>query len=117
MKIIVYTIFFIFITFSINNLSFADSSIVKIKKKIQSSEKKLIDGIWGSNDCSHISTKSLSGLAKYKKCKSGEDVSEKNITKKKKNKLYDPNKSCDEYSTKTFTGLAAKMKCLKTKKN
>ena len=69
MKIITYTIFFIFITFSINNLTFADSSIVKIKNKIQSSEKKLIDGIWGSNDCSHISTKSLTGLAKYKKCK------------------------------------------------
>ena len=117
MKKIAYTIFFIFITFSINNLSFADSSIVKIKNKIQSTEKKLIDNIWGSKDCSHISTKSLTGLAKYKKCKSGEDVSEKNLTKKKKDKLYDPNKSCDEYSTKTFTGLAAKIKCKSAKRN
>ena len=117
MKKIAYTIFFIFITFSINNLSFADSSIVKIKNKIQSTEKELIDGIWGSKDCSHISTKSLTGLVKYKKCKNGEDVSEKNLTKKKKNKLYDPNKSCDEYSTKTFTGLAAKIKCKSAKRN
>ena len=66
-------------------------------------------------DCSQYSTKTFSGLAKYSRCKSGLETSEKKS--RKKTKEFDPNKPCDEYSTKTFTGLAAKTKCKRAKKN
>tara|TARA_Y100000590_G_scaffold273285_1_gene306813 strand:+ start:216 stop:569 length:354 start_codon:yes stop_codon:yes gene_type:complete len=117
MKKIFYILFITIFSISINNASLGESKLDKIKNKIKTTEKKFMDGIWGSKDCSHISTKTMSGLSKYNKCKRGIDASNKNLTKKKKNNKFDPNKPCDEYSTKTFTGLAAKLKCKRAKKN
>ena len=91
------------------------------KNKIKAGEDKLIGKVWGDNDCSQYSTRTLKGLSDYKKCKKGLDPSkEKTIflwKKRKKNKKFDPNIPCDQYSTKNFTGLAAKMKCKRAKKN
>jgi len=101
----------------------AESKLNKIKDKIKTGEDKLIGKIWGNEDCSQYSTKTLAGLADYKRCKSGLKKTEKNNIfkslkwKSKKNKEFDPNKPCDEYSSKTFTGLAAKIKCKRGKKN
>jgi len=108
-----YILFFLFLT----DITFAESKLEKIKDKIQATEDKVIGKVWGTKDCSQYSTKTFSGLADYKRCKSGLDPEEKkSIFKsltwgKKKEKEFDPNKPCNEYSTKTFTGLAAKMKC------
>ena len=119
MKKILYILLFLFIT----DISFAESKLDKIKNKIKAGEDKLIGKIWGSNDCSQYSTKTLSGLAEYRRCKNGLEVSEKEgffksfSWKGKKKKEFDPNKSCDEYSSKTFTGLVAKIKCKQAKKN
>ena len=122
MKKILYIIFLVFISLSINKIAFADSKLDKIKKNIQSTESNLINKIWGDRDCSQYSTKTLKGLSEYKRCKDGLKPSDKNFFKSlswkgKKNKKFDPSKPCDEYSTKTFTGLAAKMKCKRAKKN
>ena len=123
MKKIIYILFLLFISSSFNEITFADSKLDKIKMKIQSTESKLVNKVWGDKDCSQYSTKTLAGLADYKRCKSGLEPSEKEgifkslSWKGKKKKEFDPNKSCDEYSTKTFTGLAAKIKCKRAKKN
>ena len=122
MKKILYIIFLVFISLSINKIAFADSKLDKIKKNIQSTESNLVNKIWGDRDCSQYSTKTLKGLSEYKRCKEGLIPSDKNFFKSlswkgKKNKKFDPSKPCDEYSTKTFTGLAAKMKCKRAKKN
>ena len=118
MKTVLYILFFTML--SLGNIAFAETKLEKVKNKIKSGEDKLIGKIWGDRDCSQYSTKTLKGLAQYKKCKDGLDPSdEKNIflwKKSKKNKKFDPNKSCDEYTTKTFTGLAAKVKCKRAKK-
>ena len=117
MKKILYILYFIFIlvAVSFDNIAFAESKLDKVKNKIKASESKLIGKIWGTRDCSQYSTKTLAGLAKYKRCKSGLKQTEKKSWKK--TKAFDPNKACDEYSTKTFAGLAAKMKCKRAKKN
>ena len=118
MKKIIYILFFL--SFSINTYALAENAVEKIKNKIKTGEDKLVGKIWGDKDCSQYSTKTLKGLNAYKKCKAGEDPSEKKGTflfKKKGKKKFDPNKPCDEYSSKTFTGLAAKMKCKRAKKN
>ena len=115
MKKILYILFFIFVSVSSDNIAFAESKLDKIENKIKASESKLVGKIWGDRDCSQYSTKTLSGLAQYKRCKSGLKPLEK--TSWKKTKEFDPNKPCDEYSTKTFTGLAAKIKCKRAKKN
>ena len=115
MKKILYILFFIFVSVSLDNIAFAESKLDKIKNKIKAGESKLVGKVWGDRDCSQYSTKTLAGLAKYKRCKSGLEISEKKSWKQTKE--FDPNKSCDEYSTKTFTGLAAKMKCKRAKKN
>ena len=122
MKKILYITFLVSLFLSINNFLYAESKIDKIKNKIKATESKLIDNIWGSRDCSQYSTKTLSGLADYKKCKQGLEPSEKSFFKSfklkgNKSKKFDPNKPCDEYSTKTFTGLAAKIKCKSAEKN
>ena len=122
MKKILYITFLISLFLSINNFAYAESKIDKIKNKIKTAESKLIDNVWGSRDCSQYSTKTLSGLADYKKCKQGLEPSKKSFFKSlkfkgNKSKKFDPNKPCDEYSTKTFTGLAAKIKCKRAKKN
>ena len=121
MKKILYIL--LFISVSLDSIVFAESKLDKIKNKIKAVESKAADKIWGTRDCSQYSTKTLAGLAKYKRCKSGLEPSEKESffkslrSKGKKAKEFDPNKPCDEYSTKTFTGLAAKMKCKRAKKN
>ena len=115
MKKILHILFFISVFVSLDSIAFAESKLDKIKNKIKAGESKLASKIWGDRDCSQYSTKTLAGLAKYKRCKSGLETSEKKIWKKTKE--FDPNKPCDEYSTKTFTGLAAKMKCKRAKKN
>ena len=115
MKKILYILFFIFVSVSLDNIAFAESKLDKLKNKIKASESKLVGKIWGDRDCSQYSTKTFSGLAKYRRCKSGLETSEKKT--RKKTKEFDPNKPCDEYSTKTFTGLAAKIKCKRAKKN
>ena len=115
MKKILYILFFISVFVSLDNIAFAESKLDKIKNKIKAGESKLVGKIWGDRDCSQYSTKTLAGLAKYKRCKSGLKPSEKKSWKKTKE--FDPNKTCDEYSAKTFTGLAAKMKCKRAKKN
>ena len=118
MKKIIYI--FIFLSLWVGNNALGESKLEKIKNKIKSGEDKLIGKIWGTKDCSQYSTKTLSGLGDYKRCKDGLDpLEEKSIFKWKKEKAkeFDPNKSCDEYSTKTFTGLAAKIKCKRAKKN
>jgi hypothetical protein len=116
MKKILYILFFIFVfaSVSLDNIAFAESKLDKVKNKIKESESKLVGKIWGTRDCSQHSTKTLTGLAKYKRCKSGLKPIEKKSWKK--TKVFDPNKPCNEYSTKTFTGLAAKMKCKRVKK-
>ena len=110
-----------FLSLLIDSIAFAESKLEKIKNKIKSGEDKLVGKIWGDRDCSQYSTKTLKGLADYRKCKNGLDPSEEDSIflwkKSKKNKKFDPNKPCDEYSTKTFTGLAAKMKCKRAKKD
>jgi len=115
MKKILYILFFISVFVSLDNIAFAESKLDKIKNKIKAGESKLVGKVWGDRDCSQYSTKTLAGLVKYKRCKSGLEISEKKSWKKTKE--FDPNKSCDEYSTKTFTGLALKMKCKRAKKN
>ena len=123
MKKLVYIIIFtIIVALSMHKIAVADTKLDKIKNKIKSGENKLIGKIWGTKDCSQYSTKTFTGLANYKRCKSGLEPSDKNFSKssdwkKDKNKKFDPNKPCHEYSTKTFTGLAAKMKCKRAKKN
>ena len=115
--------FIIFLLLLIIENSFAESKIEKIINTIKTGEDKLIGKVWGTKDCSQYSTKTFSGLAKYKRCKSGLKPSEKESIfkslkwKGKKNKEFDPNIPCDEYSTKTFTDLAAKIKCKRAKKN
>ena len=108
MKNLIYIFFLVVISLSVTEIAFAES---KIAKKI-----------WGDKDCSQYSTKTLKGLAEYKRCKDGLEPSEKNIYKSlsgkdKKGKEIDPNKPCHEYSSKTFTGLIDKMKCKRAKKN
>jgi len=115
MKKILYILFFIFVSVSLDNIAFAESKLDKIKNKIKTSESKLVGKIWGDRDCSQYSTKTLVGLAKYKRCKSGLKLTEKKSWKK--TKAFDPNRPCNEYSTKTFAGIAAKMKCKRAKKN
>ena len=115
MKKILYILLFIFISVSLDNIAFAESKLDKVKNKIKASESKLVGKIWGTRDCSQHSTKTLAGLAKYKRCKSGLKPTEKKSWKK--TKAFDPNRPCNESRTKTFTGLAAKMKCKRTKKN
>ena len=115
MKKILYILFFISVFVSLDKGAFAESKLDKIKNKIKAGESKIVGKIWGDRDCSQYSTKTFSGLAKYKRCKSGLKPTEKKSWKK--TKAFDPNKACDEYSTKTFTGLAAKMKCQRAKKN
>ena len=117
MKKILYILFFVFIfaSVSLDNIAFAESKLDKVKNKIKASESKLVGKIWGTRDCSQHSTKTLAGLAKYKRCKGGLKPIEKKSWKN--TKVFDPNKPCNEYSTKTFTGLAAKMKCKRAKKN
>jgi len=122
MRKLVYIIFFTIIALPIDKIAFAETKIDKIKNKIKSGEDKLIGKVWGTRDCSQYSTKTFTGLADYKRCKSGLEPSDKNFFKslnwkKDKNKKFDPNKPCNEYTTKTFSGLAAKMKCKKAKKN
>ena len=114
MKKILYISFLISMYLSINNIAFAESKLDKIKNKIKAGESKLVGKVWGDRDCSQYSTKTLAGLAKYKRCKSGLKLTEKKSWKK--TKAFDPNRPCNEYSTKTFTGLAAKMKCKRAKK-
>ena len=119
MKKFLYILFFLFLT----DVSFAESKIEKIKNKIKAGEDKLVGKVWGTKDCSQYSTKTLAGLADYKRCKSGLDPSEKKgifkslTLKGRKKKEFDPNKPCEEYSSKTITGLAAKIKCKRAKKN
>ena len=115
MKKILYILFFISVLVSLDKIAFAESKLDKIKNKIKAGESKLVGKAWGDRDCSQYSTKTLAGLVKYKRCKSGLEISEKKSWKKTKE--FGPNKPCDEYSTKTFTGLAAKIKCKRAKKN
>ena len=115
MKKILYILFFISVFVSLDNIAFAESKLDKIKNKIKAVESKAVSKIWGTRDCSQYSTKTLAGLAKYKRCKSGLKHTEKKSWKK--TKAFDPNRPCNEYSTKTFTGLAAKIKCKRAKKN
>ena len=121
MKKILYILFFISISLSTNNIVYAESKLDKIKNKIKATESKLTSKVWGTKDCSQYSTKTLAGLADYKRCKSGLETSKKkNIfqsLKGKKSEEFDPNKPCEEYSTKTFAGLAKKIKCKRAKKN
>ena len=122
MRKLVYIIFFTIITLSIDKIAIAETKLDKIKNKIKSGENKIIGKVWGTRDCSQYSIKTFTGLADYKRCKSGLEPSDKNIFKsldwkKDKNKKFDPNIPCNEYSTKTFTGLAAKMKCKRAKRN
>ena len=115
MRKILYILFFVLVSVSLSNIAYAESKIDKIKNKIKAVESKAAGKIWGTRDCSQHSTKTLAGLAKYKRCKSGLKPIEKKSWRK--TKVFDPNKPCNEYSTKTFTGLAAKMKCKRAKKN
>ena len=115
MKKILFILFFILVSVPLDNITFAESKLDKVKNKIKAVESKAVGKIWGTRDCSQYSTKTLVGLAKYKRCKSGLKPLEKKSWKK--TKAFDPNKPCNEYSTKTFTGLSAKMKCKRAKKN
>ena len=115
MKKILYILFFISVFVSLYNIAFAESKLDKIKNKIKSVETKAAGKIWGTRDCSQYSTKTLAGLVKYKRCKSGLKATEKKSWKK--TKAFDPNKPCNEYNTKTYTGLVSKMKCKRSKKN
>ena len=84
-------------------------------------ESKIATKIFGSKDCSQYSTKTISGLNKYVRCKKGLKQNDSfffsSEFKNKNKKKFDPNKPCDEYSTKTMAGLADKMKCKRAKKN
>ena len=118
MKKIIYILFTLCLL--LDNIALAESKLEKIKNKIKTGEDKVVGKIWGDRDCSQYSTKTLSGLVDYKRCKDGLNPSEEKSFfkwKSKKNKEFDPNKPCDEYSSKTFTGLAAKIKCKRAKKN
>ena len=115
MKKILFILFFILASIPLDNITFAESKLDKVKNKIKAVESKAVGKIWGTRDCSQYSTKTLVGLAKYKRCKSGLKPLEKKSWKK--TKAFDPNKPCNEYNTKTFTGLSAKMKCKRAKKN
>ncbi len=115
MKKLLYILFILSI--SLDNISYAESNLEKIKNKIKTHENKLIGKVWGDKDCSQYSTKNFKGLYNYKKCKDGLDpTKDKSIFSWKKSVKFDPNKPCVDYSTKTFTGLAAKMKCKRAKK-
>ena len=118
MKKIIYILFTLCLL--LDNIALAETKLEKIKNKIKAGEDKIVGKIWGDRDCSQYSTKTLSGLADYKRCKDGLNPSEEKSFfkwKSKKNKKFDPSKPCDEYSTKTFTGLTAKIKCKRAKKN
>ena len=118
MKKIIYILFTLCLL--LDNIALAETKLEKIKNKIKAGEDKIVGKIWGDRDCSQYSTKTLSGLVDYKRCKDGLNPSEEKSFfkwKGKKNKEFDPNKPCDEYSSKTFTGLAAKIKCKRAKKN
>ena len=118
MKKIIYILFAL--SLLLDNIALAESKIEKIKNKIKAGEGKVVAQIWGDRDCSQYSTKTMSGLADYKRCKDGLYPSEEKSFlkwKSKKNKKFDPNKPCHEYSAKTFTGLAAKIKCKRAKKD
>ena len=123
MRKILYILFFIFVSVSLDNIALAESKLDKIKNKIKAAESNVVGKIWGTRDCSQYSTKTFAGLAEYNSCKRGLEPSEKESIfkslkwKEKRNKEFDPNKPCDEYSTETFTGLAAKIKCKGAKKN
>ena len=67
MKKILYILFFIFVSVSLDNITFAESKIDKVKNKIKAAESKVVNKIWGTKDCSQYSTKTLAGLAKYKR--------------------------------------------------
>ena len=77
MKKILHILFFISVFVSLDNIAFAESKLDKIKNKIKSVETKAAGKIWGTRDCSQYSTKTLAGLVKYKRCKSGLEISEK----------------------------------------
>ena len=96
MKKIIYIIFFISATLSISKISFAESQ-----------------------DCSQYSTKTLSGLSDYVRCKKGLPP-KKNFFKLLKIKNTNPDEAtgkkkldCNEYSTKTLAGLMRKIRCKK----
>ena len=84
-------------------------------------ESKIANKIFGSKDCSQYSTKTLSGLNKYVRCKKGLKQNDSfffsSKFKNKNKKQFDPNIPCDQYSSKTMTGLASKIKCKRAKKN
>ena len=69
MKKILYILFFIFVSVSLENSAFAESKVDKIKNKIKAGESKLVGKIWGDRDCSQYSTKTFTGLAAKMKCK------------------------------------------------
>ena len=71
-------------------------------------------------DCSQYSTKTLTGLNDYMRCKKGLPPLKNNFfkslkLKSKNSKDSVPKKSCNEYSSKTLTGLAAKINCIRKK--
>tara|TARA_B100000686_G_C16415894_1_gene774597 strand:- start:182 stop:505 length:324 start_codon:yes stop_codon:yes gene_type:complete len=107
MKKILQILFYIILYLSTNHIVLAES--------------KIANKVFGSIDCSQYSTKTLSGLSDYVKCKKGLDVKkEKSFFKSlkfKEKKEFDPSKPCEEYSTKTASGLLAKLKCKKAKNN
>ena len=115
MKKILYILFFISVFVSLDNIAFAESKLDKIKNKIKAGESNLVNKIWGDKDCSEYSTKTLTGLGQYKRCKSGLKQLEKKSWRKTNG--FNPNKPCDEYSTKNFASLLTKMKCKRAKKN
>jgi len=107
MKKILFIIFLVFMSFSINKLTFADT---------------LSDKVWGTKDCSMHSTKTLAGLNDFVRCKKGLEPRDKSFFKslkwKKKDKeKFDPTIPCEEYSTKTITGLSKRIKCKRAQKN
>ena len=106
MKKILYLIFFVTMFLSINKFAYAGY---------------LSDKVWGTKECSKYSTKTLSGLNDYVRCKKGLKPEDKSIFKslkwKKNNEEeFDSSIPCDQYSSKTFTALAKKMKCNRLKK-
>ena len=82
MKKILYILFIISASISLDNIAYAESKLDKIKNKIKAGESKLVGKIWGDRDCSQYSTKTWAGLAKYKRCKSGLKPAEKKSWKK-----------------------------------
>tara|TARA_B100000959_G_C14484923_1_gene420773 strand:+ start:77 stop:403 length:327 start_codon:yes stop_codon:yes gene_type:complete len=108
MKKIIQVLLFMTLYLSINQLAFGES--------------KIANKVFGSKDCSQYTTKTLSGLSDYVKCKKGLDPTKeksffKSLKWNNKKNTYEPNKPCDEYSTKTITGLSAKLKCKKAENN